>query len=61
MTDHGLEGQTVFLAMGYICLVMEAAKQIVGDAPLQVLELTGLSIIKAIAIDETNGTEPLLR
>ena len=60
LTDHALQGQTVFPATGYICLAMEAAKQIAGDEPLQILEVTELSIFKAIAIDEANGTETLV-
>ena len=39
---------------------MEAAKQIAADEPLQILEVTELNIIKAIAIDEANGTETLV-
>ncbi|KAK5132876.1 hypothetical protein LTR08_008396 [Meristemomyces frigidus] len=60
LTDPGLQGQTVFPATGYISLAMEAALQIAGRSHIQVLELTELSIIKAIAVDESNGTETLV-
>lgn len=57
LSDHGLQGQTVFPATGYISFAMEAGMQIAGHSGVQLLELTELSIRKAIAIDETNGTE----
>ena len=58
--DHALQGQTVFPGTGYFCLALEAAKQIAGNSPVQLLELTDLSIRKAIAIDENVGTETLV-
>jgi acyl transferase domain-containing protein len=60
LTDHGLQGQIVFAAMGYVALAMEAARQIAGQQPVQLLELTDLSIRKAVAIDEMAGTETLV-
>ncbi|KAH0594700.1 Polyketide synthase [Metarhizium humberi] len=58
--DHALQGQTVFPGTGYLCLALEAAMQIAGNNSVQLLELTDLSIRKAIAIDESVGTETLV-
>ncbi|KAK4067253.1 uncharacterized protein Triagg1_7696 [Trichoderma aggressivum f. europaeum] len=58
--DHALQGQTVFPGTGYLCLALEAAVQVAGKAPIQLLELTDLSIRKAIAIDDNVGTETLV-
>lgn len=60
LTDHGLQGQTVFPATGYISLALEAGRQIAKQNPIQLLELTDLSIRKGIAIDTVHGTETLV-
>ncbi|KAF3480350.1 Beta-ketoacyl synthase, active site protein [Arthroderma uncinatum] len=60
LTDHALQGQTVFPATGYFCLAMEAIMQVAGKRPVQLLELTDLKIRKAIAIDERDGTETIV-
>lgn len=60
VTDHALQGQTVFPGTGYLCLALEAAVQVAGGAPIQLLELTDLRIRKAIAIDDYVGTETLV-
>lgn len=60
LTDHALQGQTVFPATGYFCLALEAAMQVAGRRPVKLLELTDFKIRKAIAIDERDGTETLV-
>lgn len=60
LTDHGLQGQTVFPATGYICLAFEAAMQVAGQRPVKLLELADLNIHKAIVIDEREGAESLV-
>jgi acyl transferase domain-containing protein len=60
LTDHALQGQTVFPATGYFSLALEAAMQIAGQRPVQLLELTDVNVRKAIAIDESAGTETLV-
>ncbi|KAH8896313.1 putative polyketide synthase [Thozetella sp. PMI_491] len=64
LPDHALQGQTVFPAMGYVALALEAAMQIANstqrEKTVQLLELTDVCIAKAVAIDDTAGTEILV-
>lgn len=60
LADHALQGQLVFPATGYFCLGLEAAMQVAGPRPVELLELTDLYVRKAIAIDENAGTETLV-
>lgn len=57
LADHALQGQIVFPGTGYVCLAMEASMELAAGRSVQVIELTDFSISKAIAIDETIGTE----
>ncbi|KAM3427781.1 hypothetical protein NHJ13734_008859 [Beauveria thailandica] len=57
LADHALQGQIVFPGTGYVCLAMEASMELAAGRSVQIIELTDLSISKAIAIDETIGTE----
>ncbi|ETS86466.1 hypothetical protein PFICI_00294 [Pestalotiopsis fici W106-1] len=57
LVDHGLQGQTVLPATGYISLALEAALQIAEQRPVKLLELTDLTIKKAIAIDDSQGSD----
>lgn len=57
LLGHALQGQTVFPGTGYIALAAEAAWQIVEGRPVQMIELLDLKILKAIAINDTTGTE----
>lgn len=59
LADHGLQGQVVFPATGYICLGVEAAMQVAGTRTVQLLEMTDVYVRKAISIDEKAGTEVL--
>ena len=60
LSDHALQGQAVFPGMGYIALAMEASMQIAGRHSVKFMELCDLYIRKAIAIDDTDGTEILV-
>ena len=58
LSGHALQGQIVFPGTGYIALAMEAAMEVAGPGKsVQFIELCDLEIIKAIAIDESPGTE----
>jgi acyl transferase domain-containing protein len=57
LLGHALQGQTVFPGTGYIALAVEAAWQIAGGRPVQMIELLDLKIPKAIAINDSIGTE----
>ncbi|KAK2855663.1 Type I Iterative PKS, partial [Arthroderma sp. PD_2] len=57
LSDHALQGQPVFPATGYIALAMEAAMQVAGKQPVRHIELCNLKFSKAIAINDTLGTE----
>ncbi|KAI1766326.1 hypothetical protein GGR53DRAFT_464558 [Hypoxylon sp. FL1150] len=61
LAGHALQGQTVFPATGYIALAMEAAMQVAGNRTVKLIELRDLKIPKAIAINETSGTEVHIR
>lgn len=61
LAGHALQGQTVFPATGYIALAMEAAMQVAGSRTVKLIELCDLKIPKAIAINETSGTEVHIR
>ncbi|KAE8154018.1 hypothetical protein BDV25DRAFT_168001 [Aspergillus avenaceus] len=62
LSGHALQGQTVFPGTGYIALAMEAGMQIAGSAGLAVqsIDLLNLEIRKAIAINDSTGTELLV-
>jgi len=60
LSSHALQGQTVFPGTGYIALAMEASMKIANGRPVQSIELCDLQIIKAIAINDTAGTEILI-
>jgi acyl transferase domain-containing protein len=57
LSGHALQGQTVFPGTGYIALAVEAASQIARGRPVQMIELLDLKILKAIAVNDTIGTE----
>lgn len=59
LSGHALQGQTVFPGTGYIALAMEAAMEVAAhrQRPVQSIELYDMEISKAIAIDESGGTE----
>ncbi|TPX06876.1 uncharacterized protein E0L32_002372 [Thyridium curvatum] len=57
LPGHAIQGIPVFPATGYISLAMEAAMEVANGQPVQSIELSDMHIEKAIAIDETNGTE----
>ncbi|KAI9925937.1 hypothetical protein MW887_005743 [Aspergillus wentii] len=62
LSGHALQGQTVFPGTGYIALAMEAAMEIaaVEGEPVESIDLFDLEIRKAIAINDTTGTELLV-
>ncbi|KAJ5624593.1 hypothetical protein N7510_000902 [Penicillium lagena] len=57
LAGHALQGQVVFPGTGYIALAMEAAMELAAGRAVQSIELCDLVISKAIAIDESVGTE----
>jgi acyl transferase domain-containing protein/NAD(P)-dependent dehydrogenase (short-subunit alcohol dehydrogenase family)/ubiquinone/menaquinone biosynthesis C-methylase UbiE len=57
LADHGLQGQVVFPATGYISLGVEAAMQTAGLRSVQLVEMTDIYVQKAIPIDEKAGAE----
>ncbi|KAG6012888.1 putative PKS/NRPS-like protein biosynthetic cluster [Claviceps pusilla] len=52
LQGHGLQGQTVFPGAGYVIMAMEAALSVASDRPIQLLEVLGLDIAKAITFDD---------
>lgn len=59
LSGHTLQGQVVFPATGYVCMVMEAAMQIAQGHSVQWIDVLDLEIRKAIALQDS-GTETLL-
>lgn len=59
---HTLQGQVVFPATGYICMVAEAALQVVQPSGFEVayIDVLDLEIRKAIAVHHDFGVEVLL-
>ncbi|KAK4107787.1 putative polyketide synthase [Canariomyces notabilis] len=62
LAGHTLQRQVVFPATGYICMVGEAAMQIVQPTGLRVawIDVLDLEIRKAIAVHQDYGTEVIL-
>ncbi|ORY67814.1 uncharacterized protein BCR38DRAFT_522670 [Pseudomassariella vexata] len=57
LAGHTLQGQVVFPATGYICMLAEAALQMAQDQPVAWIDILDLEIRKAIAVHEHHGTE----
>lgn len=58
MQGHGLQGQALFPAAGFVVMAMEAGIYVAGHRPIQLLEVLDLSIDKAIIFeDETSPAE----
>lgn len=57
LSGHSLQGQVVFPATAYICLAMEAAMQLSQGKFVKSIDLFDLEIRKAIAIQDSTGTE----
>ncbi|KAG5936300.1 Type I Iterative PKS [Claviceps sorghi] len=55
LQGHALQGQTVFPAAGYVIMAMEAAFSLTSDRPVQLLEVLGLDIDKAIIFDDESS------
>ncbi|KAH8651296.1 putative polyketide synthase [Xylariales sp. PMI_506] len=62
LAGHTLQGQVVFPATGYICMVAEAALQFVRSSEVKIacLDVLDLEIRKAIAVHQDFGVEVLL-
>lgn len=54
LSGHGLQGQTVFPAMGYVSMAVEAAAIAAGDRPLGLVTLQDIVIGRAIAFANEN-------
>nr|XP_036578380.1 polyketide synthase [Colletotrichum truncatum]KAF6785623.1 polyketide synthase [Colletotrichum truncatum] len=58
MKGHGLQGQALFPAAGFVVMAMEAGIHVAGDRPIKLVEVLDLSIDKAIIFeDETSPAE----
>lgn len=62
LDGHQLQGQTVFPAAGYVAMALESARYLVGDNPVEVVELHDLTIPRAITFEEDDaaGVETLI-
>jgi acyl transferase domain-containing protein len=61
MQGHGLQGQALFPAAGFVTMAMEAGIYVAGERSIELLEVLDLSIDKAIIFeDETSLTEVIL-
>ncbi|KAM0276945.1 hypothetical protein ACHAQH_006230 [Verticillium albo-atrum] len=60
LEGHQVQSQTVFPAAGYVSMAIEAARVMVGDRGIQLLEVQDLNIGKAIVFhDEKTGVETM--
>ncbi|RYP35294.1 hypothetical protein DL767_003882 [Monosporascus sp. MG133] len=55
MQGHGLQGQALFPAAGFVVMAMEAGIYVAGDRSIQLLEVLDLSIDKAIIFDDESS------
>jgi acyl transferase domain-containing protein len=55
LDGHGLQGQTVFPAAGYIVMAFEAAMQVASDRKVQLLEIINMDIKKAVTFEDENS------
>ncbi|GKT71322.1 polyketide synthase [Colletotrichum tofieldiae] len=61
MQGHGLQGQALFPAAGFVVMAMEAGISVAGDRSIKLLEVFDISIDKAIIFeDETSPAELIL-
>lgn len=62
VAGHTLQGQVIFPATGYICMVAEAALQIAGSSGVKIahLDVLGMEIRKAIAVHQEFGVEVMI-
>lgn len=60
LQGHALQGQAVFPAAGYIVTAMEAAVQVAGERPVQLLEVLDMSIDKAVTFEDENSPAELI-
>ncbi len=56
---HKLQGQCVFPATGYICMIAEAAQLMTQGLPVASIDILDLEIRKAIAMHQEQGTETI--
>ncbi|KAI0188865.1 hypothetical protein F4808DRAFT_454145 [Astrocystis sublimbata] len=62
LQDHGVQGQTIFPAAGYISTMIEASQVLVDAASIQSVEMRDFYIHQALDFDENNddGVEVLI-
>lgn len=62
LEGHQLQDQIVFPAAGYVAMALEASRSLVADSKVELFELYGLSIPRAITFEEgdTLGVETLV-
>lgn len=56
LDGHQVQSQTVFPAAGYVSMAVEAAKEMVGERSIQLLEVQDLNIGKAIVLQDEKST-----
>src|ERR1700712_3359327 len=59
LSGHKLQGQVVFPATGYICMIAEAALLMAQGLQVASIDILDLEIRKAIALHQDQGTETI--
>ncbi len=57
LAGHTIQGEVVFPATGYICMVAEAALQLARDLHVAWIDILSFEILKAIAVHRDYGAE----
>lgn len=57
LSGHTIQGEVVFPATGYICMITEAALQMAPDQQVAWIDILGFEIRKAIAVHRDLGAE----
>lgn len=55
LPDHGVQGQTIFPAAGYISTIIEASQVLIDSAEIQLIEMRDFYIHQAVGFDPNNG------
>ena len=57
LAGHTIQGEVVYPATGYICMVAEAALQMAQDRPVSWIDILNFRIAKAIVVHRDHGAE----
>ena len=60
LDGHGLQGQTVFPAAGYVSMAVEAAKAVARTRPVRLIQMEDLVISKAMVFSDEEATAEIL-